>query len=152
MLRVTRQHTDVLTKGDGSLRVASQHIAVLADDRASSSDLQVTRQVVQALVAGASSVRVARQWVGVLIEEPPVDAFKHCINVAGLSNDSEGQEALIHALLQYADANHMGQAILCNPMDEVIRRLEILQLNPNAMAYIRQLLSDVSERYSRMVR
>lgn len=151
-LRSTQQSVGVLSGGDGSLRTTRQHVSVLMDYPSTTGTMRATQQFVEVLLHSEGQLRVTQQWIAVLTEAIPVDAFRRCIDMVGLTDDSEGEEALLHALLHYADVNHMGDARWDNPADEVLRRLQLAGINPNALKYAQSLLNDAHERYARTVR
>ena len=77
-------------------------------------------------------------------------AFDFVIPMLGLHADSQGEHALVHALLQYAARNSdRRDAQFNNPCSEVLHQLELAGANPHAMQYLRRFFNTALEAYSR---
>lgn len=77
-------------------------------------------------------------------------AFDTLIPLLGLHADSQGEHALVHALLQYAARNaDRRDARYSNPCSEVLHQLELAGVNDNALQYLRRFFNTASEAYSR---
>jgi hypothetical protein len=76
-------------------------------------------------------------------------AFDIVIPVLGLTDDSQGSHALVHALLTVAGLMATRSGPYSNPCDQVLLRLEEAGINPHALAYLRQYMNSASEAYSR---
>jgi len=77
-------------------------------------------------------------------------AFDVVIPLLGLTSDSQGEHALVHAMLQHAaqyadrlDVRHS------NPCSEVLHQLELAVVNAHALQYLRHFFNTASEAYSR---
>lgn len=78
--------------------------------------------------------------------------FQKAIKFIGFNRDTQGDASFIHALLQYADANHSGSDVLDNPVSEAIRRFKAASINPHVLARIEQMLHDWQDKYDRGIR
>lgn len=65
------------------------------------------------------------------------------------SDDSQGSDAWLAAILKFADSNHDGADVLANPYIECIRRFEAAGVNPHALAMIRDRLSHMQLAFDR---
>lgn len=77
--------------------------------------------------------------------------FDKVIPLLGLTDDSQGTNALIHALLQcagfYSPRNGSSQG---NPFHESLHRLEQFKVNPHALKILREFFNAAAERYDRL--
>jgi len=140
-----------ISTATNAVRGTRQLVEVLANGGLA----RVTRQLVEVLASTDGKTRISRQLVELLASPEENDmsaAFRETISAIGLTDDSQGEAAFIHALLKYANANHSGLDVLSNPLAEAIRRLEAAGINPHALARIKQLLYDRLDKYDRGVR
>jgi hypothetical protein len=76
--------------------------------------------------------------------------FDKVIPLLGLSDDSQGTNALIHALLQcagfYSPRNGSSNG---NPFHESLHRLEQFKVNPHALKILREFFNAAAEQYDR---
>lgn len=75
--------------------------------------------------------------------------FDLVIPMLGLHEDSQGKDALIHAMLQLAGYSTRIRYANGNPCDEVIHALEEAGANQNALAFLRAFFNTASTAYSR---
>ena len=76
-------------------------------------------------------------------------AFDRVLAAIGLSNDNQGEFALVHALLQYATSHQDRNDVHDNPFREVLRRLEAESLNPHALENLRRFFNSAIAAYDR---
>lgn len=77
--------------------------------------------------------------------------FDRAISALGLCNESQGRDALIHALLMFAARSSDRDDRHINPFDEAIYRLEQARINPNALVILRQTFNAPSMAFDRSV-
>jgi hypothetical protein len=82
-----------------------------------------------------------------------ITAFDQVITLLGLHRDSQGEDALVLALLQYAAPNSERRDYrFVSPFDEVLSRLEATGASANAVKYLRTYFNTADDQYRRRPR